>query len=80
MRKRKARISRQDYLNRSSRTTYRGKFSASSRTTLIPSRARADAEYDPAGPPPMTKTDVSSGMDILLAIIGKIQILSFSQK
>jgi hypothetical protein len=36
--------------------TNRGNFSASRRTVLIPSRAKADAQYEPAGPPPTTKT------------------------
>lgn len=37
-------------------TTDLGNLSASSRTVSIPSRAKAAAAYEPAGPPPITST------------------------
>jgi hypothetical protein len=46
--------------------TYLGKISASNTTVLMPSRASAAAEYEPAGPPPTTRTVHSSGIDIVL--------------
>lgn len=33
-----------------------GNFCASRTTVSMPSRAKAEAAYDPAGPPPMTST------------------------
>ena len=45
--------------------TYLGKISASNSTVLIPSRANAQAAYEPAGPPPATRTVVSSGIDMV---------------
>ena len=38
--------------------TYLGKISASNTTVLIPSRASVQAAYEPAGPPPITSTEV----------------------
>ena len=44
--------------------TYLGKTSASNTTVSIPSRASEQAAYEPAGPPPITSTEVFSGIDI----------------
>lgn len=35
----------------------------------IPSRANAEAAYEPAGPPPTTRTLVYSGIDIVLCFV-----------
>jgi len=45
--------------------TYRGCLSASSSTTSTPSLAKADAAYEPAGPPPATRTVQDLGTDIV---------------
>ena len=42
--------------------TYLGKISASNTTVLIPSRASVQAAYEPAGPPPITSTEVFWGI------------------
>lgn len=44
---------------------YLGNSSASRRTVSMPSRARAEAQYDPAGPPPMMRTVVFCGIDMM---------------
>lgn len=44
--------------------TYRGNFSASRTTVLMPSRAKTEAAYEPAGPPPMTSTVHLCGISI----------------
>jgi len=41
--------------------TNRGNVSASSRVTENPSCARQAAEYEPDGPPPITRIDVDEG-------------------
>ena len=46
---------------------YRGKTSASRTTVLTPSRASADAVYDPPGPPPTTKTVHCSGTESIFS-------------
>ena len=48
--------------------THLGNLSASSTTQLTPSRTNADAVYEPPGPPPMTSTVVSSGIDMFMMI------------
>jgi hypothetical protein len=47
---------------------YRGNLSASKMTVSMPSLAKAEAAYEPAGPPPTTRTVHFSGMAIFLAI------------
>lgn len=42
-----------------------GNLSASKTTVSMPSRARQEAAYEPAGPPPITSTEVRVGTDIL---------------
>ncbi len=42
--------------------TYLGKIFASNTTVLIPSRASTQAAYEPAGPPPITNTEVVCGI------------------
>lgn len=51
------------------KSTYRGCTSASKSTVSMPSRARAAAAYDPAGPPPTTRTVHCLGIDILWKVI-----------
>lgn len=46
-------------------STHLGNLSASKTTQLTPSRTSAEAVYEPPGPPPITKTVVSSGTDIV---------------
>ena len=48
--------------------TYLGKISASNSTVSTPSRASVQAVYEPAGPPPMTKTEVFSGIDMFFCL------------
>ena len=48
--------------------TYLGKTSASNTTVLIPSRASVQAVYEPAGPPPITSTEVSCGIDMVSCV------------
>ena len=43
-------------------STYLGKMSASNTTVSIPSRASEQAAYEPAGPPPITSTEVFCGI------------------
>jgi hypothetical protein len=45
---------------------YRGNFSASRSTVSIPSLAKAAAAYDPAGPPPITRTVHRLGMETMM--------------
>lgn len=40
---------------------YRGNLAASMTVVAMPSLARTEAVYDPAGPPPMTRTVVCEG-------------------
>ena len=51
------------------RSAYLGNLSASKTTQLTPSRASAEAVYDPPGPPPTTNTVVSVGIDIVSVIV-----------
>lgn len=44
-----------------------GKFSASSNVTVNPSWARHAAEYEPAGPPPMTRIEQDAGYKIVMS-------------
>lgn len=50
--------------DRSQASTHLGNLSASNTTQLTPSRTSAEAVYEPPGPPPITNTVVSWGMDI----------------
>lgn len=43
-----------------------GNLSASKTTVSMPSRPRQEAAYEPAGPPPITSTEVWVGIDIWL--------------
>lgn len=45
--------------------TYLGNLSASRTTVSIPSRAKAAAAYEPAGPPPITNTVQLSGIAMM---------------
>ena len=51
-------------MGRESSLTYLGKISASNSTVSTPSRASVQAVYEPAGPPPITKTEVFCGIDM----------------
>ena len=55
------------YRNGERKRTDLGNLSASKTTVSIPSRARQEAAYEPAGPPPTTSTEVWVGIDILLS-------------
>ncbi len=46
-------------------SAYRGNLSESNNTTSRPSRASAEAAYEPAGPPPITRAVVFSGIDMM---------------
>lgn len=46
-------------------STNLGNLSASKTTQLTPSRASAEAVYEPPGPPPMIRTVVSWGIDMM---------------